>query len=295
VTRRPLVFVLLAVAVAAASQSGNIVRLGSAHPLAMAAFRLILASIFLWPLALPRASELRRLRLRELALLGLSGIALALHLVTWIAAVQLTTVANAAVFFSVNPVITATASHLIFGERITKGFVGSVVLGLVGVCVLAVGDLTFSRADLPGDLLAVLCSFMFTAYFLLGKRLQRVLDSRVYVAALYGTAGLFGFVLMAVLGIPFFAYNGRTWLCFFLLALVPTMIGHSLFNYALRFIEAGRLSVVTLAEPPLAGLVAFLVWDEPVTLQALLGYTLIAASVVVLAWDEGRMRTTWMH
>ena len=149
--RRIVVF--LGVGLLAASQSGNIIRLGDASPMVIAAWRLLIASLLLAPLAGRRLGELRSLSRREVALLVAAGFALAAHFVVWIAAVQMTTVANATVFFAVNPVITASAGHFLFGERITRPLLLSIGVGLLGVVVLALGDLQLDPEQIPGDVL----------------------------------------------------------------------------------------------------------------------------------------------
>lgn len=278
---------VLAVGLVAASQSGNIVRLGDAHAVAIAAWRLTIASLLFAVLAGKRLASLGRLSGTDVGLLLVAGVALAFHFFTWIAAVQITTIANAAICFSVNPVLTATAAHLLFGERFTPRLLIAIALGLSGVAVLGAGDLHFETERLPGDALALLSSILFTVYFLLGKRLRRLLDIRSYVTALYGVAGLCGFLGVALLGLPAVDYDARTWTCFLAMALVPTMLGHTGLNYALKYMDAGRISALTLTEPAMAGAVAYWVWGEALTPQAGIAYTLACASVLVLVSDRG--------
>jgi len=276
------VWIFLAIGLAAASQSGNIIRLGEAHAVAIAAWRLLIATVLLAPLAGPRLKELARLTRTELVLLLLTGVALAAHFVAWIAAVQLTTVANAAVCFAINPVLTATAAHLVFGEKVDRRLVISIALGLLGVIALGGSDLSLAPEHLAGDGMALLCSVLFTAYFLLGKRLRRVLSTSVQVTAVYAVAAVFCFAALLVLDLPVVGYGQRDWLCFGLMALVPTMIGHTSFASALKYIPAGRISVLTLSEPLAAGLVAYLAWGEEIGWGAAVGYILISSSVLVL-------------
>jgi drug/metabolite transporter (DMT)-like permease len=160
-------------------------------------------------------------------------------------------------------------------------------LGLLGVVVLGLGDLRLDAENLPGDAMALLCAAFFTAYFLVGRRLRARLSTSTYVTAMYGVAALTSAGGALALGQPMTGFDGRTWLAFALLALIPTMIGHTSMNHALRWIRPGRLSTATLSEPPLAGLVAWLAWDEAISAQAVAGYLLTAASVAVLAWDVG--------
>ena len=288
-SRRNGVLVVLGLAVLAASQSGNLVRVGGAtHPVAIAAWRLLLASGVLALLAGRRLGTLRGLGLRRLALLAVAAVALAGHLISWIAAVQHTTVANAAIFFAVNPVMTALGGAWLYGERLTPRFGLAAALGLAGVAVLGWADLDAGPRSLVGDGLALLCSVLFSAYFLAGKAVRASLDNGVYVTALYGGASLASFAFLAALGQPLAGYDGRAWACFALMALVPTLLGHTGFNYALRYLDAGRVSLATLAEPLLAGLVAWPVWGEPLTPRALVGYGVIAVAVALLVDEQRR-------
>jgi drug/metabolite transporter (DMT)-like permease len=280
-------FFFLVLGLLAVSQSGNIIRLGQAHPAAIAAWRLLLAVVVLAPLAGRQLVQLTRLTRGEWALLFFTGAVLSAHFLTWIAAVQLTTVANAAIFFSINPVLTALAAYFIFGERLGWTLFLSIGLGLAGVAVIGIGDLTLAGGSPAGDALALLCALLFTVYFLAGKRLRSKLDNRVYVTVVYGSAALFSFICFPFFDLPLVRYNAVTWLCFVLMALAPTLIGHTSFNNALKHFDASRIAAATLVEPLLAGLVAFFAWGERITGPGAAGYLLICLSVLVLAF-EGR-------
>jgi drug/metabolite transporter (DMT)-like permease len=275
------IWIFLAIGVPALSQSANIIRLGTAHPIAIAAWRLALATVALAPFAGPRLARLPALRSRERLLLVFAGVALALHLFSWIAAVQATTVANATLIFATNPVITAAAAYLIFGERSSRSLKIAIGLGVLGVAAIGWNDLALEPSHLAGDGLAVVSSFLFTAYILVGKRVRPMLDTNVYVTAVYGIAALTGFSALAAIGEPFFDYSQRTWLCFGLMALVPTLIGHTSLNAAVKYLPAGRITALTLSEPLLAGAVAALAWGEIPSLGALAGYVLICGSVLI--------------
>lgn len=288
VPRRVALF--LGVGLLAASQSGNIIRLADADPVAIVGWRLVIATVLLAPLAGKRWRTLASLTPGEWGLLVVAALALAGHFVTWTAAVQRTTVANAMVFFNINPVFTATAAFFLFRERITWRLVVAIVVGVLGIAVIGLADLSLRPEVMGGNLLAVLCSLLFTVYFLVGKRLRQKLDTAVYVPALYGVAAVFSMALIPLTGAPLVQYDKVTWLAFVLMALVPTMIGHTSLNAAVRYIDAGRISVLTLTEPVAAGGVAYLAWGEPFTWQTAAGYVLIGAAVMVLFADRWTSR-----
>jgi drug/metabolite transporter (DMT)-like permease len=276
--------VFLAVGLVAASQSGNIIRMGEAPAVAIAAWRLVLATLILAPFAWRQRAQLAGLTRRDLLLLGVAGMALAGHFITFIAGVQHTTVANAMLIFAVNPVFTATVGVLFLGERVDRRLLASIALGLGGVGVIGGADLSLSPEHLLGDGLVLLCSVLFTLYFVLGKHLRGKLSSTLYVTSLYGMAALPCALAVLLGGHPVLDYDGRTWLCFLLMAAVPTLIGHSAMNHALRWVDASRVAAATLVEPLLGGLVALWIWSEPLGPTTFLGYGLIGASVLALIW-----------
>lgn len=277
--------VLLALGLVAASQSGNLVRIADAHPIVIAGWRLVLAAAVMLPIAIPRAGQLRVLPGRLLWEAVLAGLALGAHLVAWIAAVQKTTVVNAATFFCINPLLTALAGWAFLGERVNARLGVSIFLGLVGVLTMGIHDLHLSPSHLEGDLLSLLCSALFTLYLLAGRRVRAVMDNRLYVLVLYGVAGLATLSLAAIRGLPWLDPSPRNWVSYGLLALVPTLLGHTFLNHSLRWLSAARLSVLTLTEPAFAGIVAWLAWGEAIPWSTVAGYGLVALSVVVLLQD----------
>jgi drug/metabolite transporter (DMT)-like permease len=276
--------VFLVVGLLSLSQSGNLIRIGAAPPAAIAFWRLLIAGLVLLPLAgLAGWRQLTRLGWGDRVLLVLAAAGLTGHLLAWISAVQLTKVANASLFFGINPVMTVIAAHLLFHERVSGRLLLSIGLGLAGIVVIGLEDLDLSPTHLLGDAYAVLCAALFTTYFLLSKRLRTRLDSAAYVGALYLLAAVFALAALMLQGFPIADYGARDWTCFGLVAMVPTLIGHTSLNHAVGYVEASWLSVATLSEPGLAGLVAWLAWGEAVTPSMLAGYALIAGSVIVLA------------
>jgi drug/metabolite transporter (DMT)-like permease len=286
VKRPPFHILFLALGLVAASQSGNIVRLGEAPGVAIAAWRLVIATLVLAPFAWRQRRELQGLSGRDRALVGLVGLILAAHFVAFIMGVQRTTVANAMLFFAINPLFTALAGWLLYRERVGPRLIGAIALGVGGVAVMGWSDLSMSGDHLLGDGLALLSALLFSAYFSLGKHLRRGLSNTLYVTSIYGVAAVPCLIALPLLGHPVLAYSPRTWLCFVLMAAVPTLLGHSAMNHALRHIDASRVSTATLVEPLLGGLVAFWLWSEELGLATAAGYALIAGSVLVLLSDR---------
>ncbi len=279
-------YVFLLAGVLIISQSANIIRIGQASPVAISAWRLGIAAVLFALISGRQVGTIAKLSGRQLVLLVFSGVTLALHFFSWIYAVQQTTVANATVFFATNPIFVAVAAFVFYREAVGKKLMISILLGLGGVLIIGLDGLSLSTKHMAGNAWALVCAVLFSVYFMLGKRLRRWIATDVYVTSVYGVAAVVSFGCLVWLQEPVFLYNQRTWLCFVLMALLPTMVGHTAFNHALRYLKAGWISAVTLTEPLLAGMVAYWVWGEQVTYSLLVGYGLICLSVALLIFER---------
>ena len=149
----------VAFGVAIVSSAAVLIRLAQAdtHSLAIGAWRMLLASLFLAPLALgPRRAELRRLTRRDWASAALSGLLLAAHFAAWITSLALTSVAASVVLVTSYPLFVGAASALLLHERPTRRMVVALAVGCTGSAVIALGDLGRGAPHrLVGDLLAL--------------------------------------------------------------------------------------------------------------------------------------------
>jgi len=70
------------------------------------------------------------------------------------------------------------------------------------------------------------------------------------------------------------------------LGLVPQLIGHSTLNWALRHLSATYVSIVTLAEPLSASLLAYIILGEAVSWSTATGGVLILVGIYIASRAE---------
>jgi len=80
---------------------------------------------------------------------------------------------------------------------------------------------------------------------------------------------------------PFFGYSSSTYLYLFLLALVPQLIGHTTFNWALRYLPASMVAIAILGEPVGSTILAFFILGEGLTPLKLIGGVLIFSGILI--------------
>jgi drug/metabolite transporter (DMT)-like permease len=229
-------------------------------------------------------SQLRRLDRRSLFLVIVSGLFLSLHFAAFIFAVKGTTIANATFLVNTSPVMLAVLSPILIKERTTAREVLAVLVAMVGVVLIAYAGNGFRLFGLA-DLSALLAAFFLTVYSLAGRHLRtRGISTTCYTTYVYSTATLVALGMVTLLGAnTFHPYNAQNLIAIFSLALVPTALGHSLYNYSLGSVKAVTANLFPLMEPIIASALAVPLFGEIPTATQIAGYILILVAVVIVA------------
>jgi drug/metabolite transporter (DMT)-like permease len=259
----------------------------------IAAGRLMLAALILLPIALRRsAPEIRRLSVRQL-LLGIgSGAFLAVHFSSWILSLEYTSVASSAALVATNPLWIALASVLLFRERLTRLTWIGVAATVAGSVLIALSDGSggAARDALFGDALALLGALAASAYFLIGRGLQRQLSTLAYVWLVYTSAAII-LTAVAVLaaggpGAAFAGYPPLAYLLLLGLAVGPQLLGHTAFNWSLRHLSATFVAIAILGEPLGSALLALLIFGQSFAPLQLLGFVVLLLGITLAARGE---------
>ncbi|MBA3560622.1 MAG: DMT family transporter [Gemmatimonadaceae bacterium] len=257
------VFAVLALSLIGISFAGPLVRLSSAHPIAIAvwrlAFSLVLISV---PLIFSRGwRQWRLLGVRNAALAGGAGVMLALHFWSWNTAVGMTSIAAAVVLVNVQPLIVGVVSATWLKEAPgNRQWVG-IGIAMIGAIVVASPDLKGSAGLLEnrallGDLLAFAGAVTAALYYLSGRRLRQTLDIWPYVALVYGACFLTLLLIAGLLRVPLAPQPPSEIAIFAALAVGPMLLGHTGMNWALKYLPAYVVNLTTLGEPIGATLLA---------------------------------------
>ncbi|MDE3091752.1 MAG: DMT family transporter [Chloroflexota bacterium] len=284
-------YLILAIGILAVSSSAFLITFARADGMpavAIAALRLTLASLVLAPVALTRArGEWRRLARREWALAILSGISLALHFAFWISSLDYTSVMSSIVFVSTNPLFVGLTSVLILRESLRRGTIIGIALAALGGAVVGLNDLGQAGAEsLHGDALALAGAVAVSGYLLIGRRLRKQLSLVAYIGVVYSTAAIVLLALAAAMGVSLLGYSARAYVLIALLAAGPQLIGHSAYNWALKYLSATFITVTILAEPIGATLLAIPILAQIPSPIKLAGGALILIGIYFAAREE---------
>jgi drug/metabolite transporter (DMT)-like permease len=270
----------LAVGIAAVSCGAVLVRLAAAPALVVAAYRVSWATCLLAPFLIPGpVREFRSISWQDWRNLALSGIALALHFALWIASLSYTSVASSVLLVDTTPFFIGFASQWILRRPCGRAFWIGLTVAFLGCVVVFHGDWSESSASLRGNLLALGGAVAVAVYLMIGSTARRRLSLLAYVWPVYFTAALTLALAAVVAGVPLHGLPARTHLFMFLVGLVPQCIGHTTYNWSLRWLAPGLVALIGLAEPIGASLLAYFFLNERLTAAKGLGGCLILLGI----------------
>jgi drug/metabolite transporter (DMT)-like permease len=276
----------LVVSLVAVSTASILIRLTEAPPMAIATWRLTLSSLMLLPffIANDGFQKLRIMNRRDLLALVGVGVALAVHFATWITSLSLTSVTSSVIFVHVDPIFVALVSHFLLRERVEPQQIIGIAIAFLGVSVIAYGDLNLGKESLIGDALSLIGAVALGIYILAGRHLRQRLDLTTYVTPVYAISAVVLALGSLFVGTPLNNYPLNTMLMFTMIAIVPMIFGHTIYNWTLKWISAPIVSISLLGEPLGASILAYIFLGETPSPLTFLGGILTLAGILICAY-----------
>lgn len=282
-------FFAISLAMVSISFASIFIKWSDSPPFIIAAYRLAITCGILLPVMFWTGgfSQLRSFDRREMLLILLSGVALAFHFGLWITSLSLTLVSTSVILVTSHPIFVAGVSHFLLKERVRSIAVVGIVVAFSGVAVISMSDYSGSGGKLIGDAMAFLGGLCAGIYFLSGRVARRSIALTPYVFSVYGLSALILFVSAAIAGNGLVVKSGRELTLFLLLAIVPTIGGHTMFNYALKKVPAHIVATGVLGEPVGASILAYMLLPQQVpTVWIVVGGALVVSGLYVVLSKE---------
>ncbi|MGC8917070.1 MAG: DMT family transporter [Thermoanaerobaculum sp.] len=270
----------LAVGVVAISWGAPLARMTQAEPLAVATWRLTFATLFLTPWVLWRHWPLPSGLFRGLW----AGLFLGLHFGLWIPSLFLTSVSASVVLVTTQPLWVLLLQGKVLGRKATGRNVVSFALAFAGVALIARGDMQVSLKALAGDLMALAGAVAMAGYLLVGTKLRSALPLFPYLWVVNGAGALLLWLAVLGAGVSPWPQTPSSWLPLVGMALVPTLVGHTLLNWALAHLPTYQVNLTVLLEPALASFWVWLILGETPPGHVIPGAVLVVSALVLEYW-----------
>lgn len=291
-------YLVVLLGVAAISLGSILIRLAQQDgvpSLVIAAARLTIAALILTPITLRRhAAEIRHISRSDLLFAGISGTFLAVHFATWVASLEYTSVLISVVLVNTHPLWVALLEVFFLKARLGRAVMLGLAVGLAGGVVVALpsgGEFSAGSNPLLGSALALIGAITVAVYFTIGRKLRGGLSLLTYIWLVYSCAALVLLLAVIVTGAPVLGFAPQSYGWLVGLALVPQLVGHSSFNYVLKFLPATYVSIATQLEPAASAAIAYFVFTEvPSTLQ-IIGSVVILSGIILATLGQNHSNT----
>lgn len=204
------------------------------------------------------------------------------HMATYFYAMQTTRIANGMILYSTNPLWVALGNWLFFKQKLTARVLVSYALAMSGIVVLMQDSFGAGAGLLRGDASALLTAFLFAGYILTGKAARANTSNSTYAFFVYlVSGGLFG-VYTLLNGTPFLGWPSPMWLATAGLVVFPTLLGHALFTWLMKFMDINKMTCGKLLEPVIAAVLAAWMYGEDLSTRTVGAFLLTSLGVLLL-------------
>ena len=271
------IYILLAVGIFFLSLSGILIKIAEAPPLITAFYRMFFTVLLLTPYFLIRHRSKARYFLDYRPLVV--GFLLAVHFILWISSIQYTAISNSVIFVALQPLFTIILEYLFAREDLKGGAVIGIIMAVIGSSIISIADFYQLGDKLFGNFLALSAALFASSYLFIGRGVRKKLDYFPYLYILYSYAAFFLAIGVYLFDIPFRGYGINNYIIFLGLAVGPTLIGHSILNYSVRYLPTSIVSLSILGEPILTTFMAWLLLNEQVMLTTIIGGSFILGGI----------------
>ena len=286
---------VLGIAIIAISWGAILIRWASAPSTVTAFYRILFTVLPLLPLGFwYHRDAFRRIRLRDWLFGILAGVALALHFATWFESLEWTSVAASVTLVQSQPIFVAIGALILLHERVTRRMSIGIVIAVGGIITMSVGDLmqtaSLESSAMYGNALALSGAILAAGYVLAGRSLRQRIAIIPYVIIVYSACTLTLALLLISQGHAFTGYPQTDWILFALLAIGPGLLGHTLINWSLKYVESSVVSVALLGEPIGATLLALLLLVEVPSQFTIIGGAIVLSGIYLTARERNQIR-----
>jgi len=185
----------------------------------------------------------------------LAGVVLAAHFVGFFLAMRMTSVAAGTALVALQPIFAALFVKQ-RGGHIPPTVWRGMIVAFAGVLLISGVDLQLSLRAFVGDVASLISAALAALYMMLGSHAQRTLETTVYTSICYTTCGVVAGLAAFIGGFELFNFDTREWWLLLALILGAQLLGHTMFNSALKRVSPAIVSLIVFFEVPVSALLA---------------------------------------
>jgi drug/metabolite transporter (DMT)-like permease len=238
-------------------------------------------ALFTLPFALRDLVSKDRHHRKAIALSALSGFILALHFIGFFIAMRWTTVAAGTALVALQPIFAALFVRMLGGNIPSRAWLGMGV-SFLGVLMISGVDLSISWLAFKGDVAAIISAALAAVYMLLGSRAQKEIGTHSYTTICYFVCAVTALPMALVMGVEIIHFEKNEWLILLGLIAGAQILGHSMFNAALKRVSPAIVSLIVFFEVPVSTLLAIWWLDQTPPIALIPGIIVILTGCILV-------------
>jgi drug/metabolite transporter (DMT)-like permease len=264
-------------------------------PTTITALRLLIAAGLLTPLILLKyRAELGGLTRLDIALVLAAGGWLSIHFVATISSLAYTSVLVNQVLISTSPLWSAVLEVTFLHEKLGRGIWIALMFALVGSTVIGLsgGDPASAAAagynHLLGGSIALMAAIAGAVYLTIGRKVRAKVSILPYIWMIYGVGGILTMAFVLATGTQVAGHSTEGYLWVLVLAVFPTLIGHSGLNYAVGLLPATIVGLIGQLVVVASAVAAFVLLQEVPLPGQLIGAGIVLIAVMMAIFARRR-------
>ena len=256
--------------------SGPLIAMSTMPVLTLIFWRNLGGSLMTLPFALRHSRDKAGVKWAVIA-----GIVLALHFVGFFLAMRMTSVAAGTALVALQPIFAALFVKLSGGHIPSTAWLGMVV-SFIGVALVSGVDLQISYKSFLGDLAAIISAALAAAYVMAGSKAQKTLETTTYTTICYFICSVTALPMALIAGNQILSFSAKEWWILLGLIFGAQLLGHSMFNSALKRVSPAIVSLIVFFEVPVSAVLAAWWLGQKPPLGIIPGIVLILAGCVLV-------------
>lgn len=285
-------YIAIIIGVASVSMSAIFVKLANAESAVIAFYRMFFSILIMSPVFfLKYSGEIKLLHKKDWIFSTIAGVFLAFHFILWFESLNYTSVASSTVLVTLQPLFAFIGTYIFFKEKISLQSIVAGSVAIVGSFLISWGDFRVSGSALYGDILALIACALITGYLLFGQDVRQRLSLMTYTMVVYSVSTICLFFYVLIMGQSFGPYESTDWFWFIMLAIVPNLLGHTLFNWALKWVSTNTISIAILFEPVGAAILAYFIFAEKLIASQIIGGLVVVGGISLFIIDIKKLKS----
>ncbi len=273
------------------STSAILVKLADADSGVIAFYRMLFSVLIMAPAFLTHyKNEVLNIQKRDWLFSIIAGVFLAFHFILWFESLHYTSIASSTVLVTLQPLFAIGGTYFFFKEPIVFKTIISGLIAIAGSVLISWGDFKVGGLAFYGDMLALIACALVTGYMLFGQDVRKRVSLTTYTIIVYSTSTFTLFFYVLFKGESFGPYPTMDWIWFILLAIVPNLLGHNLFNWAIKWVSANVISIAILFEPVGASILAYFIFNEYLVATQVFGGIIVIVGITLFVIDESKIK-----